>query len=225
MMIERQAESKGNHPSTVTQSSKYRNSSYRQNIKCVFVCTLLSAVKTECCFYSVQRSTLYTETRWLHCHFSPRSCFLSHLCQMPCFLPRVWSCEWIWERMSCCMMCNNSLRAFEISIPPHFASCILIERLVSVLSWIANHCQSTSNNGCRSNLMRKTVTSNWKIQFLVKTAARTGPQTCHPGTKDLFLITNQSLTWGILGVSWVFWIDLLLVSVFPSVTIWAEKPH
>lgn len=163
MLIERQAEPKGDHPSTLKESSKYRNSPYRQNIKCVFVCTLLSGVKAECCFYSVERSPLYSETLWLHCHFSPHSCFLSHLCQMPGALSRVWLCEWIWERMSRCTTCSISLRAFETPIPPHFVSCILIERLVSVLSWIANHCQSATNNGCRSNLMRKMVTSNWKI--------------------------------------------------------------
>ena len=53
----------------------------------------------------------------------------------------------------------------------------------------------------------------------MKTAPGTGPRTCHPDTKDLFSITNPSLMWGHPGGDsdhCFFSIDLLLVSIFPS---------
>lgn len=84
---------------------------------------------------------------------------------MPCSLPRVWFCEWIRESTPCCTTCNISLCAFETQIPPHFTSCILIERLGSVLSWIANRWQSTSSDGVQVKSAEKD--SDFKLENII----------------------------------------------------------
>lgn len=123
---------------------------------------------------------------------------------MPCSLPRVWFCEWIRESTPCCTTCNISLCAFETQIPPHFTSCILIERLGSVLSWIANRWQSTSSDGVQVKSAEKD--SDFKLENIIlsENCTGTGPQTCHPDMKDLFSITRLSLMWGVLRETPIF---------------------
>lgn len=128
------------------------------------------------------------------------SCLLPHLCQMSPFLSGVWSRYWIWGSMPYCTACNISLCAFQSQILSHFPSCILIQRFVSLFPWIANHLAANILLWhCRSRQLKRTVTSSWKIECLVKTAPGTGPQTCHPDMKDLFSITIPSLMWGHPG--------------------------
>lgn len=55
------------------------------------------------------------------------------------FLSGVWSHYWIWGSMPYSTAWNIGFCAFQSQIVSHFSSCILIQRFVSLFSWIANH--------------------------------------------------------------------------------------
>ena len=103
-------------------------------------CLSLSGIITECSFFSEKGLTLYIKEQENQVVTSTRSnCLFQHLCQMSPFLSGIWFSYQVWGSLPRCTACNISLCASKSLILSHFTSCILIQRLVSLFSLIANH--------------------------------------------------------------------------------------